>query len=468
MVVLIAGCVKRFTNEPLANQPPKTYLSLAPDSSLRRTQSEQHVHWWGADPDGFVVGYYFSLDSIRWTFTTSNDSVFMLHLSSLDTTYSFFVAAVDNEGLRDPHPASLQYPIQNSPPNVAFVLNSNVPETTYTVATFQWLGTDPDGNETIVSYYYTLDDTSSQTNWKQLSGGVNLVTLFKNDGVVGGGPNGATKRHFFYLKAQDIAGTFSKTIVMPDTSTANGHIPDKFWNVREPAGDFLIVRDFSSGDVLSRSFYKGMFDTLMGGRLGTKDILDIKKGATSIKKGDFVPALINPTFTETLKLFKYVFWYTDNNPSLDIAQASLPQFVSSGGKVMFTAGFPQNISTQGGLGNFAPIDNIEAGAFTNILSAKDTMVAVNPAYPILVRDTLGFIYTFPRGILPKVSARILYQMQKSTKWASRDTLPIIMGVKDADSPHFVLLAAQLHRFGTPPNNVATLLRKVYKDDFGVQ
>jgi hypothetical protein len=43
-----------------------------------------------------------------------------------------------------------------------------------------------------------------------------------------------------------------------------------------------------------------------------------------------------------------------------------------------------------------------------------------------------------------------------------------MGVKDADQPSFVLLAALLHRFGTPPNRVATLLRKVYKDEFGVQ
>jgi hypothetical protein len=43
-----------------------------------------------------------------------------------------------------------------------------------------------------------------------------------------------------------------------------------------------------------------------------------------------------------------------------------------------------------------------------------------------------------------------------------------MGVKDADRPSFVLLAAILHRFGTPPDQVATLLRKVYKGEFGVQ
>ena len=242
-------------------------------------------------------------------------------------------------------------------------------------------------------------------------------------------------------------------------------MPDsgKVWYVREPKGDFLIVRDYLPTDV-SAAFYKQIFDTLMGGRLGSKDIIDIKKGSSAISRGKFVPPLINPTFTETLKLFKYVFWYGDNAPSLDIIQASLPGFKKAGGKVFLAAGFPQNISAQGGLGDFAPIDNIEANYFTSILLGKDSILAVDPTYPTLVRDTLGTIYTFPRGILPKVDARILYQMQPSTRWSGQP----IMGVKDADRPSFVLLAALLHRFGTPPNRVAALLTRIYRDEFGVQ
>jgi hypothetical protein len=470
VILVVAGCVKRFANEPLADQPPKTFLTLLPDSSLRSTQSEQHIHWWGVDPDGFVVGYYFSFDSVRWVYTTSTDSVFTLHLNTSDTTYSFFVKAIDNQGLMDPHPASLRYPIFNSPPSVSFIVNSNVPETTYTVATFQWAGSDPDGNQTIVNYYYALDDTTNLANWKQLSGDANLVTLFKGDGVTGGPTAGSTMHHFFFLKAKDVAGAYSKVIVMPDTSTTNGHIPEKFWNVREPKGDFLIVRDYLPTD-FAVTFYNQIFDTLaiggVSGRLYPYDIVDIKKGSSAIKRGDNVPALINPTFTETLKLFKYIFWYADNSPSLDIAQASLPQFKQAGGKVLFTGGFPQYIAAQGGLGDFVPIDNIEPSYFTTILQARDTIVSVDPAYPTLIRDTLGFIYTFPRGLLPKVNARVLYQMQKSSRWASRDTLPIIMGIKDSDQPSFILLGAILHRFGTPPKNVAAFLYRVFNDEFAV-
>jgi hypothetical protein len=64
-------------------------------------------------------------------------------------------------------------------------------------------------------------------------------------------------------------------------------------------------------------------------------------------------------------------------------------------------------------------------------------------------------------------------MGKSPLWASRDTLPIIMGVKDADQPSIIMLAILLHRFvGNPgagvPNNVPAFLRKVYYDEFGVR
>jgi len=448
VIVALSGCSERHPSEPLPNQPPETFLALMPDGPLRRTVSQQSIHWWGVDPDGFVAGYFFSLDSVHWTYTTKTDSLFTFRLNRLDTTYSFFVSAIDNEGLRDPNPASLRYPIQNSPPSVSYLLTSTVPESTYTVATFQWLGTDIDGNETIVNYYYALDDTSNPSRWKKLPGDANLVTLVKSDGLTEG-------NHAFYLKAQDIAGTFSPTVRMPDTG--------KVWYVREPKGNFLIVRDYLPSD-FSAAFYKQIFDTLMGGKLGSKDIIDIKKGASAISRGKFVPPLINPTFTETLKLFKYIFWYGDNAPSLDIIQASLPGFKKAGGKVLLVAGFPQNISAQGGLGDFAPIDNIESSFFTSILLPRDTVVAVDPTYPTLVRDTLGFIYTFPRGILPKIDARVLYKMQASPRWAGQP----IMGVKDADRPTFVLIAALLHRYGTPPNRVAALLRKVYQDEFGVQ
>ncbi len=483
LFLLLASCSKEFPNQPIGNNAPETYLSLAPDSSLRRTTSRQHIRWWGVDPDGLVIGYVFSFDSLQWKFTTRNDSIFALSLNTTDTTYTFYVSAVDNAGngkydaqtawgpepfddlnnngrwdagepfvdygAIDPTPASLKYPIQNTPPVVSFLLKSDVPETTYTVATFQWSGTDLDGDATISKYYYALDDTSNSAAWKELPGTANRVTLFKSNGLTGG-------FHVFYLRATDIAGAESKTVRMPDTS--------KTWYVREPKGDLLIIDDYSPTD-FAESFYRQVFDSLlMNGRLGSKDILDIKRGASSISRGKFVPALINPTFVETLKLFKYVLWYADNAPSLEMAQASLPEFKRAGGKVLFTSGFPENVTAQGSLVDFAPIENVESSFLALRLNAGEYLEPqVGSGYPTLYRDSLGAIYQFPRGVVPKIDARIIYRMQQSSRWTGQP----IMAVKDADQARFVLVAALLHRFGRPPDNLVAFLRKVFQDEFGV-
>jgi hypothetical protein len=453
-LLLFAGCSKQYPNEPLANQPPDSYVTLMPDNTLSSTAGQQHLHWWGVDPDGFVKGYYLSFDSLHWFFTTSNDSLFGLKTSQLDTSYRFFAAAVDNHGLIDPTPARLGLPIHNTPPAVSFVTKSDVPESTYTVATFQWNGSDIDGNETIVNYLYALDDTTNPSKWRALGGGTNLVTLRKADGLSEG-------RHVFYLRAQDIAGAYSKTIRMPIDTT-------KCWYVKEPKGDFLVIDDYGIADATS-SFYTQLFDTLMGGRLKARDVWDIKAGFSNTSRGRYVPALVNPTFSETMKLFKYVFWYADYQPQLEIAQGAIPDFKKAGGKVLFVNGFSQYPPDQRGWGDFAPVENVETDYFASILLSNDSLVAVDPGYPRLTRDALGTIYQFPRGLIPKVNARILYQMGRSARWASRDTIPIIMGVKDADQPSFVMVAVLLHRFsgnGTSTNNVPAFLRKVFVDEFG--
>ncbi|MBI3004179.1 MAG: hypothetical protein HYY49_02040, partial [Ignavibacteriales bacterium] len=86
-ILIVLGCSERFPSQPIGNQAPDTFLSLFPDSTLRRTTSQQHLRWWGVDPDGFVIGFVFSFDSTSWTFTPKNDSLFGLRLNTTDTTY---------------------------------------------------------------------------------------------------------------------------------------------------------------------------------------------------------------------------------------------------------------------------------------------------------------------------------------------------------------------------------------------
>ncbi|MCB2203966.1 hypothetical protein KQI65_04400 [bacterium] len=480
-LLLISGC-SDTPNDPVGNKPPETYLSLQPDGELRTTTSRQHIHWWGDDPDGFVAGYFISFDNVEWSFTTRNDSVFALSLSGSDTTYSFYVRAVDDQGnarydadgpygpepftdengngvwddgeafidlgLVDPTPADLDYPIQNSPPVVEFRQGSDVPDTTFTVATFAWLGTDLDGDETIQAYMYALNDTLDPASWRMLPRSTTFLTLFEKDGLVEGD-------NVFYLKAVDIAGTESRIIRMPDTSRS--------WYVKKPRTDLLIVDDYKPTDNAA-GFYASLTDTLFGGRFRNADVLDIKAGANTTTRGIFLPPYINPTFIETLKLFRYVIWYGDNTPTLDVAQVALPEYQNSGGNVIFTSAFPEAaIDPRGGITDFAPVDSISPLAISFI--AKGVRVlpdSESPGYPALVRDEGGVPVAFIRELYRKINARNFYRFEESSRWEGQP----VVAVRSGDS-RFMLFGIPLHRFDGE-GSVGSLIYLIFRNEFGLQ
>ncbi len=480
-VALLAACTET-PNDPRDNIAPETYLSLSPDGDLRTTTSRQHIHWWGDDPDGFIAGYLISFDNVEWTFTTRNDSVFALSLSGSDTTYAFYVRAVDDQGngvwdsdgpygaepfvdangnarydagesftdlgLADPSPAELQYPIQNSPPVVRFSQGSDVPEITFTVATFSWIGTDLDGDETIREYQYALNDTLDPASWKSLPRSTTFMTLHAADGLREG-------ENAFYLRAIDIAGAQSRIIRMPDTS--------RTWYVKEPKTELLIVDDYGPLDA-SAAFYSSILDTLFGGKFAGADAFDIKTGASSTARGKYLPPYTNPTFIETLKLFKYVLWYTDNDPTIDVAQVALPEYQRSGGKILYTAAFPESaIDPRGGITDYAPVDSLSPEPIRFVPSGTLAEAASeSPGYPTLVRDNEGVPVAFIRDMYRKINARNLYRFQESTRWTGQP----VVAVRSGDS-RFILFGIPLHRFNGG-GTVGELIHLIFRNEFGVQ
>ncbi len=481
-VLLIAAGCSDTPNNPVENRPPETYLSLHPDGELRTTTSRQHIHWWGDDPDGFVAGYLISFDNATWSFTTRNDSVFALSLSGSDTVYAFYVRAIDDQGngvrdadgpygpepftdengngaydagepfvdlgLADPTPADLRYPIQNSPPVVEFRQGSDVPDTTFTVATFAWIGSDLDGDQTIREYQYALNDTLDPASWKTLPRSTDFLTLFEEDGLREG-------ENVFYLKAVDIAGAESRIIRMPDTSGT--------WYVKKPKTELLIVDDYGPSDA-SAAFYRSVTDTLFGGRFRGADVFDIRTGASTTSRGIYLPPYINPTFIETLKLFRYVIWYADNNPTLEVAQLSLPDYQERGGHVFYTASFPESaIDPRGGITDFAPIDSLSPDPIRFVpMGTRAEPAAESPGYPVLVRDNEGVPVAFIRNMFRKINARNLYRFEESTRWEGQP----VVAVRSGDS-RFILFGIPLHRFNGD-GNAGTLIYQIFRNEFGVQ
>ncbi|MGH2574397.1 MAG: hypothetical protein ACRDFC_01715, partial [Ignavibacteria bacterium] len=308
----------------VTNQLPQTFLSLFPDSTISPQKTRLKISWWGDDPDGLVTGFRFSFDSTNWTFTTKNDSTFQLAITGNDSTFRFWVAAVDDRGGIDPTPATNRYPVINSPPNVNFNTGTEIPDTSFTVASFAWTGTDPDGDNTIRYYHWALNDTSQPSNWHRIPGTVNLITLRQDSGIL------INSNNVFYLKAEDIAGAFSPTRRMPDSS--------RTWYVREPVGNILVLDDYPSS-ILDNGQAAIFYQNSLSTHLHSK--LDIK-----VANGANIPRIKNPMFTETLKLFQCVIWYAgrgnaaNDNANFDLAQQTIPFYTAAGGKIFFTTGFP--------------------------------------------------------------------------------------------------------------------------------
>lgn len=412
---LLLTCSEHPTDTPKANQPPVTNIAVrSVTDSLNATISKQTLHWWGDDPDGDVVGFIYTFNpnasnvqawsnntsDPNWTFTEKTQETFTLKLTGTDTTYSFWVKAIDDAGAADPMGAKQSYPIINTRPRVEFPIGTDVPDTTFTVATFNWSASDLDGDDTIAKFEYALDDTNA--TWRALSANANTVTLTSAEGLTAG-------PHAFYLRAVDIAGATSSIIRMPRTA-------NELWYVREPRSKFLVIDDYNVADNTANFYH-----THLRALVGNFDVWDIKSNNR---------ALAPPSaqaFTQTLLLFERVFWYADTEPNLEKAQVSLPPFIDRGGKIIMITAFQEFASNQGDPVDFAPVDSLGPR-----IARITRNQLVNPAakyaalgFPQLRVNVALIPNLFP--LVPKVSADTLYVLPASANWPGTP----VVGVRDA-------------------------------------
>jgi hypothetical protein len=444
------ACSERFPDEPNSNLAPETHLSFFTMESLNPSTSRQIIHWWGDDPDGKVAGYFYTWDSILavpahrnasegWHFTIQNCDTFSLQFSRLDTTFLFRVVAVDDKDLVDPSPARQLFPVFNSPPKVSFIPDSDVPETTFTVASFAWKATDLDGDETIQQYEWALDDTLAK--WHPLDGKTNFLTLTADSGLQAGA-------HAFYLRANDNAGARSKIIRMPKLST-------KYWFVREPRGPILLLDDYSPVDQANQ-LYSAILDSLGFNFTWW----DIKTDRDRNNRPDLLPPSVL-TFKETLKLFQLIIWYADESPQLEYAQICLPAYVAGGGKVLFSTRFKEFFTEQGDPLDFSPADSLG-------LNIKRVMngTLIQPApilnLPVLKVQTTAGIIPFVKTLIKKPSAIQLYQLEKNSQWPGNPDIAL----ESADKS-LIFFALPVHLLNGN-QNAGRVLSILIKDHLGVK
>jgi len=284
--------------------------------------STQTMTWWGEDPDGDIIGYYYKWKHEQdWTYTTNESETFIIPIRQAFGIFGFAVKAMDSDSLVDPTPAEIILPIQNTPPEISFryrsnpiVTNPNVTEKTFPTRTFLWVVADDDGLETVDSIYYALDSTSY---WNALGASEKGITFTEL----------TPGTHVFYLKARDIAGAESEIIHYPDI---NDDFTPNTWLVMEPVGDVLLVDDFpwdSKNNAMA--WYQSILDTIPGVGFGVGG-----DGYSVWEIGSALP-FSETDVSATLGYFKHIIWYSAANGPETYGDASNPiyQFLQNGGNI---------------------------------------------------------------------------------------------------------------------------------------
>ena len=451
-MAMFIACDNEITGQLNENQPPETTVFIQSEDTLNLTQSFQQLYWDGRDADGFITGFFYTFTenpaTDDWIWTTERSGIFPLEITGSDTAYFFQVKSVDNDGAEDPTPASQRIPIKNSPPTVQWAVGSAIPDTTFTVASFAWSAADPDGDLTIVAIEYALDDTSS---WNILPGTRRELSLFEEDGIVEGD-------HALFIRAVDIAGTASEIIRMPEN-------PDHFWYVQAPRGRYLLIDDYAVESSISRfpdAFYRTMLTDLL---------TPLGEEFTYWNIEDQFPASV-VQFTETLKLFERVIWYTDfiitSDPHFLVAQIAVPEFRQTGGKLIYTVQFNSNFGSQGDPLGFTPVDSLgKSFSFiaTNSIYYEDPEISnAIPTLPPLPELKVSNFILGVIALVPKASSVPMYRYDEAN--TDDDPIFIMAGQNDNTREYdFVFSGTPMHLLGGN-GNLNEIFEIIIVDLFG--
>ena len=504
--LLMSSCREHVADNPGPEKPPQTFLWLYPEATVGVGVSKTRLHWWGESPGGLVRGFLFSFkvvtsnvttlptpDTLRYSWVTTNDTTLLFPMDTLFRKFAVVVRAVDYgfpglpeqsivrllpfpfwdksdngvfdgadqrlDGLSqaiDPVGAVLTFPIRNTPPTIALLANPNdpnapqkLPDTTFTVATVGFKGSDADGENTLASYSLALNDTSATGTWIDVPLRDTIVTLvvprLRSDAAtttvtadlyggkflgrrrIGEVPNlRLNAENILYVKARDVAGEYSPVLRVPGVSER--------WYVKRPQGRALLVSDYIAPDAQqARVKYVASLTSASGPGISV-DVLNIGAGLSASDKsagrfGPFVPQFVDPALIQTFLLYDCVIWYTDQLPSLGVAQISIFPFLQNGGRVIFSTTFLTTSDPRGGLRDFAPIDSVSS---VNLSPSRplpppavegDSQIPANtivypdssdPAniYPLLAFDSSQPLHgIFMRPLYKRSDARYLFRLQ---------------------------------------------------------
>lgn len=480
----------------MGNSPPFTFLST--DTIIQygpnRLITKVKLNWAGTDRDGYVVGFKLAWDQnlelckqklSAAALDSRTDSTFLFNFSNLDGADTadifFMVQAIDNKGLLDPNPRRLKIPVRNSPPDIKF-LADGLPDsdTIFSVFSFPFTFSDPDGEDNIDSIYVKINDGK----WTGLPKNINFLSLVPEDPTAFGQTNAviyvgnglATEnqqpkplpnvqvpglilngQNRIYLRIKDLAGAQGF-----DTTKTSYYFKGK-------TSDLLIVDAYKGdGAFIGDSMYYNMI-----GKISSYDRLDLIGN-----NGKNRPKFWSTTFYLQTSLYKKVFWYSDlfstvvNEVPLLMTYAvpALSQYLRFNGKLltsMIFPDYPTQISNTDPIFSLIPIDSITSLSRDVRLRRDSLILPKQPGFPTL--KTTGFLITGVDLFYPKPGVDTLYFVDKSrtTNLYTGPGLPIALRTKNpfSDKTNLIFFGMELTYLSGDRQALQNLFSKVLNEEF---
>ncbi len=440
LLLSLNACKDNISGELVENRAPKTQLAYEQINREGdfRLSSQVNVSWFGTDPDGFIIGYEYAINDTSenaWSFTTKTDSIFILPITegqSVDDVL-FKVRAVDNDSLRDPIGARIEFPIVNTDPKTT--LTEVPPDTLFSISSFAWNISDADGFLNIRSTEIAVNDTLN--GWieipfteEQESGESIFLSLVLDNKLLG-----EQQADLFLGKALNLLNDVEKPTVqvgskntfyvrMTDKAGAVSEMDSVSWFVKQQNSKVLLLNDNSNdSDLSSQAFH---LERLKSQGI-TPDVWIINDGGSvpdfKTPQSKAFPKTIDPTLINTLRKWDHIYWISDDiNRNITYAQQITDGFFEDGG-TMFVNIPIRNILQNDPLFDFLPVDSLGqlTGTQTGfVVNAFSSVTPLLPNYPSLTttRRAAGII-----PLKPSASAKSLYNTEISVRTAATGTQP---------------------------------------------
>ena len=418
ITLLLASCSKKPKEKLVPNIPPQTYIYV--EGRVDTVPAKVFLRWYGNDPDGYVVGYYYNWDDDSDTvFTTANCDTFSLSSAGSVEVHVFKIWAKDNEGAIDPTPASVIIPVTNSPPTIQFQRGTLPPDTTLPVATYYLEWHDVDGDSTVIGFYWQLNSDTPHFVPSE-STFVTLTNL----------PPGIDTVYFW---------------AVDENSAVSDTIADTVY-IKPVTGNILLVDD--DIDNTADNFYSQMLNTL-----GYQFTLwKIDRGLP------YSP--IDQRYIINNLGFDLILWYTgDVGAHVKDIYGYLTEYLDNGHKLFLTGcGIFTDIDSTSMVQNYMHVDSLFGGK-TILPNQPVFRVYPDTLYP----DTLRALIIIPHifGFTVNPPAAIIYKTQVL---GMSEPLGVMLKAPETD-PNIIVFSVKLHKLG---GDLQNLFRHILSDEFGMK